>query len=108
MIDLVSLTIAELQSLVDDAKKRIADLERSRLADLRYSLEAQARAAGFDVADLFPKLRSKTGPTPTPRSVKYRNPSNPSEVWGGMGKRPSWLRDALAAGKALTDFETSR
>ena len=104
MIDLASLTIPELQALIDEAKKRLADLERARIADLRYSLEAQARAAGFDVSDLFPKLRSRALPTSASRA-KYQNPSNPSESWGGMGKRPTWLRDALAAGKSLTDFE---
>ncbi len=25
-------------------------------------------------------------------------------VWGGIGKRPEWLRQALAAGKALEEF----
>jgi DNA-binding protein H-NS len=106
MIDLDSLTIAELHSLVDNAKNRIADLERTRLADVRYRLEAQARAAGFDIADLFPRLRSKSVATAPSSGAKYRNPINPRESWGGLGKRPTWLRDALAAGKSLADFET--
>jgi DNA-binding protein H-NS len=25
-------------------------------------------------------------------------------TWGGMGKRPGWIREALAAGKTLSDF----
>ncbi len=109
MIDLAPLTLAELQSLIADAKTRIAEHERTQLAELRYRLESQARAAGFDISDLFPKLRPKSAPSKTAtRGAKYRNPSNPLEVWGGQGKRPYWLRDALAAGKSLTDFETSR
>ncbi len=35
--------------------------------------------------------------------VKYRNDAG--GTWGGIGKRPQWLRDALAAGKTLADFE---
>jgi DNA-binding protein H-NS len=35
--------------------------------------------------------------------VKYRNEDGAG--WGGRGKRPQWLRDALAAGKQLSDFE---
>jgi len=27
--------------------------------------------------------------------------------WGGWGKRPNWLREALAAGKRLEDFQVS-
>lgn len=26
-------------------------------------------------------------------------------IWGGKGRRPKWLKDALASGKILTDFE---
>jgi DNA-binding protein H-NS len=34
--------------------------------------------------------------------VKFRNESG--GTWGGRGKRPQWLRDALNAGKTLADF----
>jgi DNA-binding protein H-NS len=37
-----------------------------------------------------------------PAVVKYRNEAG--GTWGGRGKRPQWLRDALAAGKTLADF----
>jgi len=36
------------------------------------------------------------------RQAKYRNDTG--GAWGGIGKRPQWLRDALAAGKKLEDF----
>ncbi len=47
------------------------------------------------------KGRKKSAPK-APAVVKYRNESGGS--WGGIGKRPQWLRDALAAGKSLEDF----
>lgn len=34
--------------------------------------------------------------------IKYRNEAGAG--WVGRGKRPQWLRDALAAGKQLSDF----
>ncbi|MDO9071670.1 MAG: H-NS histone family protein [Rubrivivax sp.] len=36
------------------------------------------------------------------REIKFRNDSG--GTWGGRGKRPQWLRDALASGKTLADF----
>lgn len=36
------------------------------------------------------------------RTVKYADGSG--NTWGGMGKRPEWLRQALEAGKALEEF----
>jgi DNA-binding protein H-NS len=38
----------------------------------------------------------------SPAVVKFRNDSG--GTWGGLGKRPQWLRDALVAGKKLEDF----
>jgi DNA-binding protein H-NS len=36
------------------------------------------------------------------RAVKFSNGSG--GTWGGRGKRPQWLRDALGQGKTLDDF----
>ncbi|WP_407690599.1 H-NS histone family protein [Rhodophyticola porphyridii] len=36
---------------------------------------------------------------------KYRHPDNPSITWTGRGRRPTWINEALAAGKSLEDFE---
>ena len=38
----------------------------------------------------------------SPKIIKFANGSG--GTWGGLGKRPQWLRDALAEGKALADF----
>jgi DNA-binding protein H-NS len=48
-----------------------------------------------------PKPKANKGPK-APRLVKYRNDSG--GTWGGLGKRPDWLRAALAEGKQLSDF----
>ena len=34
--------------------------------------------------------------------MKYRDGAG--NTWGGMGKRPQWLRDALTSGRRLEDF----
>jgi DNA-binding protein H-NS len=36
------------------------------------------------------------------RPVKFRD--SEGNTWGGRGPRPAWLRDAVAAGKAIDDF----
>ena len=36
---------------------------------------------------------------------KYRNPDNPAQTWSGKGKRPAWVKAALAAGKSLESLE---
>jgi DNA-binding protein H-NS len=38
-------------------------------------------------------------------AAKYRHPENLDLTWSGRGRRPTWIRDALEAGRQLTDFE---
>ena len=35
---------------------------------------------------------------------KYQNPDNHSEKWSGRGRKPKWVEDKLASGKALDDM----
>ncbi|MBK8066397.1 MAG: H-NS histone family protein [Rhodanobacteraceae bacterium] len=103
-IDLSGLNVAELEKLIVDAKARIEVVKKQQFAELRRTLEAQARDAGFDIYELF------AGGARAPRAAggdkkavapKYRNPENASQTWTGRGKQPVWVRDAIAAGKSL-------
>ena len=48
----------------------------------------------------MPSKAAKTAKTAKP--PKYADGAG--NTWGGMGKRPEWIRQALAAGQALEDF----
>ena len=41
----------------------------------------------------------------TTSSPKYRHPENPELSWSGRGRRPAWIREAVEAGRSLSDFE---
>lgn len=41
-----------------------------------------------------------------PKVVKFRNDSG--GTWGGIGKRPQWLRDAINSGQQLSDFAVNK
>lgn len=32
------------------------------------------------------------------RPAKYRNPSDPSKTWSGMGRKPAWFEEHIAKG----------
>lgn len=107
-VDLNGLSIAELNALVDQAKARIEQVKKQQYSDLRRNLEAQAREAGFDIYDLFTARGGKAaatggGDAASKRAVapKYRNPDDKNKTWTGRGKRPHWVRDALAKGADL-------
>ena len=48
------------------------------------------------------RKKAKPGAAAAPTAAKFRNEQG--LTWGGRGKRPNWLREALAAGKELKDF----
>lgn len=102
-IDLASLSITELEQLIREAGARIEVVKREQYAQLRQSLEAQARAAGFDVYELFNIDRSK-GSKRVATSI-YRNPKDPEQTWAGIGKRPEWIRAAINAGESLESMK---
>lgn len=67
-------------------------------ADLGLGGRPKAEAAGAPVI----KRRRKAKLAKAPKVVKFRNETG--GTWGGIGKRPQWLRDAINSGKSLQDF----
>jgi DNA-binding protein H-NS len=75
-------------------------LERIRKEIAEYSLTPDqlfgAGAPGRAAAAKKSKVKG------TAKAPKFAD--GVGNTWGGMGKRPDWLRQALEAGKALEDF----
>ena len=105
--------VKQIESLKVDAEKarrKEVDgvIDRIRGAITAYSLTAQdlgfgAPAAKRAVKASAPAKRKKRkGGAKTLSVIKFRNDTG--GAWVGLGKRPQWLRDALAAGKTLADF----
>ena len=112
--DQVLLQIEELQAQAETLRRgEVAGvIERIREAISHYKLTAAdlglgkagkaAKGGGAAAAPGARKAGAKKGTGKTPPVVKYRNDSG--GTWGGIGKRPQWLRDALASGKTLQDL----
>ncbi len=66
-------------------------------ADLGLAVKADKPAKAAK-----PAKRRKAKAAKSAAVVKYSNGAG--GTWAGRGKRPQWLRDALAAGKQLSDF----
>ena len=83
---------ASIQSeVIDRIKKEIA----------KYSLTPEqlfGQSTGRRAAVGKPKQKA----APAERAAKFADGAG--NTWGGMGKRPEWLRQALEAGKALEEF----
>ena len=117
-IDITGLSAKQLDSLIDQAKKRKTTLsKRKPIAAVRRRLADLARAEGYTIAELFgggaapkpvaaPARARKTtkGYKLGKVAPKYRNPANPDQTWAGRGKPPKWLAAHLDKGRKLDEF----
>jgi DNA-binding protein H-NS len=111
--DLKGLTNKDLDTLIAQAKKQLASLnKRKPIAVVRKKLTALAKAEGYAIAELFggakaapakkgAKAAGKTGRKVAP---KYRNPANAKETWTGRGRQPRWLAEQLKKGRKAEEF----
>jgi DNA-binding protein H-NS len=107
--------IEDLQAKAEAVRRKEIDgvVRRIRDAIEHYGLTAaDLGLAGGGTGKAAGAARKKPGRKPgRPRKTlgkaskvapKYRDENG--NTWAGRGKRPIWLRDALAAGKKLEDF----
>lgn len=101
MIDLDTLSLAELKKLHKDVGKAIDTYEDRELRAAAAEAEALLRERGFTLQQIVQmgvtKPKSKVAP-------KYANPADPSQTWTGRGRKPLWVVAALEEGKSLDDL----
>jgi DNA-binding protein H-NS len=113
-------TYAQLAKQIEQLQQEAEKLRRQEMGEVIGRIREAVVHYGLTAEDLglAPKAARGARATATPaakarrkstkaktaagRAVKFRDEAG--RTWGGIGKRPQWLRDALAAGKTLQDF----
>lgn len=99
-------SLSQIQSQIQKLQKEADAIRASVVARIRNEMAQH----GLTAEDLFAEVRStfigngrrtkaKAAATKAP---KYADGAG--NTWGGMGKRPGWIREALEAGRALEEF----
>jgi DNA-binding protein H-NS len=97
-------TYAQLQKQIASLEAQ-AERVKSAETDAVIGRMKQAIAVyGITAADLFGGKSVKAGKSKASKRSGAKYADGLGNTWVGMGKRPQWLRDALAAGKSLQDF----
>lgn len=91
----------ELEGVVSRIREAI-DFYQLTAADLGFSSKAAAPAKAGKGAGRK-KAAGKTGSKAAQAPAPYSDGNG--GTWAGRGKRPQWLRDALAAGRTLEEFK---
>lgn len=104
--------VKQIESLKQEAEKlRRSEVDgvitRIRDAITFYNLSASdlglaLKPKGAGKAAAPAKRKKRKGAAKTSAVVKFSNGAG--GTWVGRGKRPQWLRDAIAGGKQLSDF----
>lgn len=92
-MDLDALSVGELDKLVRDATAAADKKRATHKKDVRKQCLELIKSEGLTLADVFPETaRGGAGKDTTFPIV---NPGNPSEVYHGKGRRPTWLTQAM-------------
>jgi DNA-binding protein H-NS len=100
-------TFQQLQKQIEALKAKAEQIRRAELGEVVAKIKVAIEAYGISKQDLFGTgpagvaKKQARGPRPA-GSPKYSD--GKGNTWVGMGKRPRWLQDALAAGAKLEDF----
>ena len=102
-------TYAQIAKQIAALQTRAEKLKRQEVGEVIAKIKKAIAAYGITAQELFgkaaaAKTKATTKETKSAGIPKYSDGNG--NVWGGMGPRPQWLREALASGKQLTDFLT--
>lgn len=106
MIDLSKLSFQELKDLQNQISKEIPRRQQDELEKARRQIREIAESAGLSLNEVMnlPARGARKGQTV---AVKFRHPDNSSQQWSGRGRQPGWVRDWLAAGRALDELKVA-
>lgn len=94
-------TYAEIQAQIEKLKAEAEALRKKEIADVVADIKAQIAAYGLSAADLGLAPRAARSRKAAGKPVYADGQGN---TWVGRGKRPEWIRAALAAGKTLDEL----
>jgi DNA-binding protein H-NS len=103
-------TLGELIAQKAALEQQIAELQHTQRAEAIAQIRALMNEYGLTLTDIG--ARSPAAQQAAARAdgrgtgkvaPKYRDPGS-GQTWSGRGLQPRWLREAMAAGRTLSDF----
>lgn len=96
-----SLSVAELDELIAEARSVRDAVRERRRRELRAEIEARLKDEGFTAHEVL-GARLKLKPETLP--PRYGDPADPSRTWSGKGRMPGWLQTLIDDGRTLDCF----
>ncbi|QFT58995.1 H-NS histone family protein [Sulfitobacter sp. THAF37] len=109
-MDLKSKSAKELEKLLSDVKKALADAQARERREAIKAAEKAAAEYGFSLSELTDGKNAvgktkKAGRAKTVAAPKYANPADASQTWTGKGRQPNWYRAEIEQGTSAESME---
>ncbi|WP_374263862.1 H-NS family nucleoid-associated regulatory protein [Zoogloea sp.] len=120
-MDISSLSLTELRRLQTKVEAEIRRRSDTAKKDLLKRMQKLAAEHGMSLTDVIGQEPAEK-PAASPKKaaakpakkvakpasvIKFRHPENPAVGWTGHGRKPQWVIDWLAQGKALDDLRAN-
>ncbi len=102
-------TFAQLQKQISELEAQAARLKSSEIPGVIRQIRELVSTYEITAEQIFGEVaepRAKSRPAQSEGSTLYADADG--NTWVGRGKRPQWLRDALAAGHTLDEFRKNQ
>jgi DNA-binding protein H-NS len=122
-MDISSLSLAELRRLQTKVETEIRRRSDTAKKDLLKRMQKLAAEHGMSLTDVIGGQEATEKAAPAPKKaaakpaakkaakpasvIKFRHPENAAIGWTGHGRKPQWVIDWLAQGKALDDLRAA-
>lgn len=98
-------SLSSIMSQIERLQKEAAAIQSGVITRIRKEIAQYGLTADQLFGALSSKAAVKKAAAKGPKRVKSpKYADGAGNTWGGMGKRPVWIHEALAAGKSLEDF----
>jgi DNA-binding protein H-NS len=112
-------TYAQIQNQIEELQRQAEAMRKKEVEGVIARIKEAISVYGLSAADLGLSGKGGAAAKPAGRAVKKRKAGTPARkrvgravkysdgngnTWVGRGPRPQWVKDALAAGKQLSDF----
>lgn len=99
----MSASLKDLLEQREALERQIAEAQRNERAEAIAKVRELMAQYGLTAADLANRPAPRTGRSLGKVPAKFRDQAS-GQTWSGRGLQPRWLREALAAGRKLSDF----
>lgn len=99
-------SLTSILSQIERLQKEAASIQSEIVARVRKDIAKYGLTAEqlFGEAGAVKPSRAKPGTKVAKVAKPPKYADDNGNTWGGLGKRPDWIHQALAAGKTLEDF----